>query len=63
MLFNSYLISLLHAVNSNEFGIMQTRQDVTHVLANLQRQRPNGRCIASEYLEHNTYVLDMLLPG
>ncbi|KAL7599278.1 putative MO25-like protein At5g47540 [Lactuca sativa] len=40
-----------------------TRQDVTHVLANLQRQRPNGRCIASEYLEHNTYVLDMLLPG
>ncbi|KAI3789434.1 hypothetical protein L2E82_02229 [Cichorium intybus] len=40
-----------------------TRQDVTHVLANLQRQRPNGRYIASEYLERNSDVLDMLLPG
>ncbi|KAL4588935.1 hypothetical protein LXL04_001835 [Taraxacum kok-saghyz] len=40
-----------------------TRQDITHVLANLQTQRPNGRCIASEYLESNTDLLDMLLPG
>ena len=61
--FNSYLISFFHAVNRNEFGIMQTRQDVTHVIANLQRQRVNGRCLASEYLECNTDLLGMLLPG
>ncbi|KAJ9537864.1 hypothetical protein OSB04_030597 [Centaurea solstitialis] len=40
-----------------------TRQDVTHVIANLQRQRVNGRCLASEYLECNTDLLGMLLPG
>ncbi|MFS7980048.1 putative peptidase M13, armadillo-like helical [Helianthus anomalus] len=40
-----------------------TRQDVTHVIANLQRQRVNGRYLASEYLESNTAVLAMLLPG
>lgn len=40
-----------------------TRQDVTHVIANLQRQRMNGRYIASEYIERNTDLLAMLLPG
>ncbi|KAI3803599.1 hypothetical protein L1987_31755 [Smallanthus sonchifolius] len=40
-----------------------TRQDVTHVIANLQRQRLNGRYLASEYLECNTSLLAMLLPG
>ncbi|XP_024980472.1 putative MO25-like protein At5g47540 [Cynara cardunculus var. scolymus] len=40
-----------------------TRQDVTHVIANLQRQRVNGRYLASEYLECNTDLLGMLVPG
>ncbi|KAD6794405.1 hypothetical protein R6Q59_025080 [Mikania micrantha] len=40
-----------------------TRQDITHVIANLQRQRVNGRYPASEYLECNTALLAMLLPG
>ncbi|XP_071715055.1 putative MO25-like protein At5g47540 [Rutidosis leptorrhynchoides] len=40
-----------------------TRQDVTHVISNLQRQRVNGRCIASEYLESNIDILAKLLPG
>ncbi|PWA54349.1 mo25-like protein [Artemisia annua] len=40
-----------------------TRQDITHVIANLQRQRANGRCVASDYLECNTDILDKLLPG
>ncbi|KAI7741779.1 hypothetical protein M8C21_000623 [Ambrosia artemisiifolia] len=40
-----------------------TRQDVTHVIANLQKQRVNGRSVASDYLERNTDLLTMLLPG
>ena len=39
------------------------RQDVTHVVANLQRQRVNGRYVAAEYLENNTDLLDLLIPG
>ncbi|KAK1416642.1 hypothetical protein QVD17_25757 [Tagetes erecta] len=40
-----------------------TRQDVTHVIANLHRQRVNGQYLASQYLERNTPLLAMLLPG
>ncbi|XP_021989447.1 putative MO25-like protein At5g47540 isoform X2 [Helianthus annuus] len=39
------------------------RQDVTHVIANLLKQRVNGRSIASEYLECNTTLLTIMLPG
>ncbi|XP_011003512.1 PREDICTED: putative MO25-like protein At5g47540 [Populus euphratica] len=39
------------------------RQNATHVLANLQRQRVGGRLIASEYLENNLDLMDVLLPG
>ncbi|KAJ0530757.1 putative armadillo-like helical protein [Helianthus annuus] len=39
------------------------RQDVTHVIANLLKQRVNGRSIASEYLECNTTLLTKMLPG
>ncbi|KAG6748733.1 hypothetical protein POTOM_048666 [Populus tomentosa] len=39
------------------------RQNATHVLANLQRQRVGGRLIASEYLENNLELMDVLLPG
>ncbi|KAI7744115.1 hypothetical protein M8C21_030365 [Ambrosia artemisiifolia] len=40
-----------------------SRQDITHVLANLQRQRVQGHYIAAEYLEQNTDILDLLIPG
>nr|XP_043626703.1 putative MO25-like protein At5g47540 [Erigeron canadensis] len=40
-----------------------TRQDVTHVITNLQNQRVNGRFVASEYLEKNADILAMLIPG
>ncbi|GAV74599.1 Mo25 domain-containing protein [Cephalotus follicularis] len=39
------------------------RQDATHVVANLQRQRVQSRLIASEYLEKNLDVMDTLIPG
>ncbi|KAJ6401421.1 hypothetical protein OIU84_016769 [Salix udensis] len=39
------------------------RQNATHVIANLQRQRVGGRLIASEYLENNLDLMDILLPG
>ncbi|XP_076911535.1 putative MO25-like protein At5g47540 [Bidens hawaiensis] len=40
-----------------------SRQDITHVLANLQRQRVHGHYVASEYFEQHTDILDLLIPG
>uniref|UniRef100_A0A2P2ISI0 MO25-like protein At5g47540 n=1 Tax=Rhizophora mucronata TaxID=61149 RepID=A0A2P2ISI0_RHIMU len=42
---------------------LRARQNATHVIANLQRQRVSGRLIASEYLENNLDVMDILIPG
>uniref|UniRef100_A0A7N1A6A0 Mo25-like protein n=1 Tax=Kalanchoe fedtschenkoi TaxID=63787 RepID=A0A7N1A6A0_KALFE len=39
------------------------RQDATHVVANLQRQRVQSRLIACEYLEQNLHIMDILIPG
>ncbi|EXC34920.1 hypothetical protein L484_020037 [Morus notabilis] len=39
------------------------RQDATHVVTNLQRQWVNSRLIASEYLEKNLDVMDILILG
>ncbi|GLT46251.1 hypothetical protein SLA2020_200220 [Shorea laevis] len=39
------------------------RQDATHVIANLQRQRVNSKLIASEYMENNFEILDILIVG
>ncbi|KAG5053521.1 hypothetical protein JHK87_005719 [Glycine soja] len=39
------------------------RQDATHVIANLQRQRVNSQLIASQYLEKNLDLVDMLIGG
>ncbi|KAJ1415572.1 Mo25-like [Sesbania bispinosa] len=39
------------------------RQDATHVIANLQRQRVNSRLIASQYLENNLDLVDVLIHG
>lgn len=42
---------------------LETRKDATQVVANLQRQQVNSRLIASEYLEKNTDLLDILVAG
>ncbi|XP_022989431.1 putative MO25-like protein At5g47540 [Cucurbita maxima] len=39
------------------------RQCATHVLANLQRQQVKSRMIASDYLENNMDIMDILIPG
>ncbi|XP_054799244.1 putative MO25-like protein At5g47540 [Prosopis cineraria] len=35
----------------------------THVIANLQRQRVNSQLLASQYLEKNLDLMDILIPG
>ncbi|XP_050214026.1 putative MO25-like protein At5g47540 [Mercurialis annua] len=42
---------------------LETRKDATQVVANLQRQQVQSRLIASEYLEKNTDLLDILIGG
>ncbi|XP_061361166.1 putative MO25-like protein At5g47540 [Gastrolobium bilobum] len=39
------------------------RQDATHVNANLQRQRVNSKIIASQYLENNLDLVDIMIHG
>ncbi|GMN27805.1 hypothetical protein TIFTF001_001818 [Ficus carica] len=39
------------------------RQDATHVIANLQRQRVSSRLIASEYMEKNLDLMNILILG
>ncbi|XP_021274417.1 putative MO25-like protein At5g47540 isoform X2 [Herrania umbratica] len=51
------LILCLPTLNSG------ARQNATHVIANLQRQRVNSKLIASEYLENNLDIMDILIPG
>ncbi|KAM7492398.1 hypothetical protein LguiA_035319 [Lonicera macranthoides] len=45
-----------------KFGL-GARQDTTHVIANLQRQRINSQTVASDYLEKNIDLIDVLVPG
>lgn len=52
-----------HVVNLNEYHILQDRQEATYVLANLQRQRVNSRVLASDYMEKNLGLIDILVPG
>lgn len=40
---------------------LETQKDVTQVIANLQRQRVDSRLVASEYLEANSDLLDILM--
>ncbi|KAJ8770556.1 hypothetical protein K2173_018047 [Erythroxylum novogranatense] len=42
---------------------LEARKDATQVVANLQRQQVQSRLIASEYLEKNTDLLDILMSG
>ncbi|XVE72507.1 hypothetical protein DITRI_Ditri11bG0044900 [Diplodiscus trichospermus] len=51
---------LINCLPSLDLG---ARLNATHVIANLQRQRVNSRLIASEYLENNLDIMDILMPG
>ncbi|MBA0598342.1 hypothetical protein Gorai_008109 [Gossypium raimondii] len=42
---------------------LEARKDATQVVANLQRQQVNSRLIASDYLEANLDLLDILIAG
>lgn len=42
---------------------LQTRKDATQVVANLQRQQVHSRLIASDYLEANIDLMDVLISG
>ncbi|KAK4748053.1 hypothetical protein SAY87_014639 [Trapa incisa] len=42
---------------------LEARKDATQVVANLQRQQVNSRLIASEYLEANFDLMDILVSG
>ncbi|CAL4907320.1 unnamed protein product [Urochloa decumbens] len=42
---------------------LETQKDVTQVIANLQRQKVDSRIIASDYLEANKDLLDILMSG
>ncbi|OAY81695.1 putative MO25-like protein [Ananas comosus] len=42
---------------------LETRKDATQIVANLQRQQVHSRLIASDYLEANKDLLDILVAG
>lgn len=42
---------------------MQARKDATQIVANLQRQQVHSRLIASDYLEKNFDLMDILVAG
>ena len=42
---------------------MQARKDATQIVANLQRQQVHSRLIASDYLETNKDLMDILISG
>ena len=42
---------------------MQARKDATQIVANLQRQQVRCRLIASDYLEANKDLMDILIAG
>ncbi|RYR45948.1 hypothetical protein Ahy_A07g031717 isoform C [Arachis hypogaea] len=59
---SSLLVAVSSAANVLS-SASQARQDATHVIANLQRQRINSQIIASQYLEKNLDLVDMLING
>uniref|UniRef100_A0A804LEH1 MO25-like protein n=1 Tax=Zea mays TaxID=4577 RepID=A0A804LEH1_MAIZE len=42
---------------------LETQKDITQVIANLQRQKVDSRLVASDYLETNLDLLDILMSG
>jgi calcium binding protein 39 len=43
--------------------LLQARKDATQVVANLQRQPVQSKLIASDYLENNMDLMDILIVG
>ena len=43
--------------------LFQAREDATQVVANLQRQQVHSRLIASDHLEANKDLMDILISG
>ena len=43
--------------------LLQARKDATQVVANLQRQQVHSKLIASDYLEANIDLMDILMSG
>lgn len=41
----------------------QARKDATQIVANLQRQQVQSKLIASDYLETNLDLMDVLISG
>ncbi|EXB56667.1 hypothetical protein L484_004272 [Morus notabilis] len=46
-----------------EHYLLQARKDATQVVANLQRQQVHSKLIASDYLEANIDLMDVLIEG
>ncbi|KAL6648721.1 hypothetical protein ACP70R_012945 [Stipagrostis hirtigluma subsp. patula] len=42
---------------------LETQKDITQVIANLQRQKVDSRLVASEYLEANLDLIDIMMSG
>lgn len=47
----------------DKYHLFQARKDATQVVANLQRQQVQSRLIASDYLEANLDLMDILIAG
>lgn len=45
------------------YYMLQGRQDATLVIANLLKQKVNSQVLASDYLERNIGLVDILVPG
>ncbi|KAG5414253.1 hypothetical protein IGI04_001819 [Brassica rapa subsp. trilocularis] len=55
--------TLRRLIASLPFLSLEARKDATQVVANLQRQLVNSRLVASDYLESNIDLMDVLLDG
>jgi len=53
----------LITLNVADVYLLQTRKDATQIVANLQRQQVQSRLIASDYLERNKDLMDILIAG
>jgi calcium binding protein 39 len=56
---NTLRLLIIHLPKLN----LETRKDATQVVANLQRQQVSSKIVASEYLESNKDLLDILISG
>ncbi|ONM24775.1 Putative MO25-like protein [Zea mays] len=56
---NTLRLLIIHLPKLN----LETRKDATQVVANLQRQQVSSKIVASEYLESNKDLLDILILG